>query len=98
MISPDKKRRGSPAGEPDGELLREMLQVEGVVLCALGRLGHRSKGIDNHHGGARRFDFLSDARKELLQRAVVHVLAQIDKGAWVFPAGQIEEGARWLLG
>ena len=68
-----------------------------AVLGPLGSLGHRSKGIDNHHAGARRFDFLNDAPQQLLQRAVDHVLAQIDVADRLGHAGDIEEGELLLI-
>ena len=97
LILADEKRRRFPACEPDGQLLHEVLQIEVAVLCPLGSLGHRSKGIDNHHAGARRFDFLNDAFQELLQRAVHHVLAQIDVADRLIHAGHIEEGELLLI-
>jgi hypothetical protein len=92
LIFADEKRRRLPACEPDGQLLHEVLQIEIAILRPLGSLGHGSKGIDNHHAGARRFDFLNDASQQLLQRAADHVLAQIDVADRLIHAGDIEEG------
>jgi hypothetical protein len=97
LILADEKRRRFPAREPDGQLLHEVLQIEGAVLCPLGRLGHRSKGIDDHHAGARRFDFLNDACQELLERAGHNLLAQIDVADRFIHTGHIEEGELLLI-
>ena len=97
LVLADEKRRRFPAGEPDRQLLHEVLQIEVAVLCPFGSLGHRSKGIDNHHAGVRRFDFPNDAFQELLQRAVDHVLAQIDVADRLIHAGDIEEGELLLI-
>ena len=97
FILADEKRRRFPACEPDGQLLHEVLQIEVAGLCPLGSLGHRSKGIDNHHAGVRLFDFLNDAFQELFQRAVDDLLAQIDVADRLIHAGDIEEGELLLI-
>jgi len=39
----DEKRRRFPAGEPDGQLLHEVLQIEGAVLCREGAVAAREE-------------------------------------------------------
>ena len=42
-ILANEKRRRFPSREPDSQLLHEVLQIEGGVLCPLGRLCDRAK-------------------------------------------------------
>ena len=42
-ILANEKRRRFPSREPDGQLLHEVLQIEGGVLGPLGRLGDRAE-------------------------------------------------------
>jgi hypothetical protein len=97
LILADEKRRRLPGGEPHGQLLHEMLQIEGAVLGHRGGPGHRAEGIDDDHAGVRGFHLPDDARQELLQRAVNHFMAQIDVSDRLVHACQVEERVLLLI-
>jgi len=76
--------------------LDEVLQIEIPLLRSLG-LSDRSKGVDDHNGWARRFDFVDDARQELIQCAADDVLAEIDEADRLIHSFHIEERVLLLI-
>ena len=96
VILTDEKRRRFPACERTASCCTKCCNSR-APFWAPRQPGPRSKGIDDHHPGARRFDFLNDACQELLQRAGHHLLAQIDVADRLIHAGHIEEGEPLLI-
>ena len=96
LILADQKRRGLPSGQPDCELLDEVLQIDSPP-CALGGLSDRAKRIDEHNAGVRCLDLLNDPREDLVQRSTDEVLAEIDEADRLIHPFHIEECVLLLI-
>src|SRR5476651_15433 len=93
----DQEGGGQPARHLHAELLDEVLQAGGAEVHALGRLHHRTEGIDEHQAGRKVAYLVDDTRQHAVEVAVEQVGRQVDEFDRLVDLADVEEGELLLV-
>src|SRR5476651_762938 len=97
QVFADQEGGGQPARHLHAELLDEVLQAGGAEVHALGRLHHRTEGIDEHQAGRKVAYLVDDTRQHAVEVAVEQVGRQVDEFDRLVDLADVEEGELLLV-